>query len=144
MHMTLQSTDRKVLIDRELEKARKTMTEAEFCASGDMWNLVGNRLYYAMFHAIIALLLHKEAPVKSHKGAGKMFALHYVKNGEFTTEDHMLYSRLQTIREKADYQNVYELDPKEGQEYMTMAKGLLARVESYLADYVQKESNHDI
>lgn len=132
--MTLQSEDRQILIKRELDKARETMEEADFCASGGKWNLVGNRLYYSIFHGVIALLIHKELSVTSHKGASRMFALNYVRTGEFSAEDHLLYSRLQTIREKADYQNVYKINPEEGQEYLILAKNLLNKIETYLFD----------
>lgn len=133
--MTMHTDDRQVLITRELNKAHQTMNEAEFCASEGMWNLVGNRLYYSIFHGVVALLLRKEVAVSSHKGAGRMFALHYVRTGEFSSDDHSLYSRLQTIREKADYQSVYELNPEEGSEYMLLAKNLLKKIDAYLSSY---------
>lgn len=130
--MTLTSNNRSLLIKLELEKADKMMNEAKFCATSNMWNLVGNRLYYSIFHGVIALLLKKEVSIRSHKGACRMFSLHYVYTGEFSVDDQVLYSRLQTIRERADYQNDYNLKPEEGQEYLTLAESLLLRINDYL------------
>lgn len=135
--MTINTADRKTLIGYELEKSERTWNEAEFCANGNMWNLVGNRLYYSVFHAVIALLLMKEIGVQSHKGATRMFAMHYVKTGIFTEDDQMLYSRLQTIREKADYQNVYELNEEEARTYIELAQDLLGRIKTYIASEIR-------
>lgn len=63
-----------------------------------------------------------------------MFALHYVRTGIFSPEDQALYSRLQTIRERADYQNVYNLPADEGRDYFAMSENLLHRMEDYLIE----------
>lgn len=130
--MKLSSSDRKLLINLEIEKSSKIMTEAKFCAESNMWNLVGNRLYYSLFHAVVALLLSKEISIKSHKGACRMFSLHFVYTGVFEVDDQVLYSRLQTIRERADYQNEYDLDPAEGANYLALTENLILRINKYL------------
>lgn len=132
--MTLSNSNRNILISLELEKANKMMKEAKFCGESGMWNLVGNRLYYSAFHAVVALLLNKGVSIRSHKGACRMFSLHYVQTREFSVDDMSLYSRLQTIRERADYQNDYELTPDEGEEYLKLAEGLLNRIMKFLSE----------
>lgn len=42
-----------------IEKAHKCLEEAKAVADLNFWNLAGNRLYYAIFHACTALLLDK-------------------------------------------------------------------------------------
>ena len=65
----------------------------------DFWDVVANRLYYAVFHAVSALLIKGGYKVGTHKGAMLMFGQNYVKTGIFTAEDSKLYSNLQMMRE---------------------------------------------
>ena len=70
--------------------------------------MVANRLYYAMFHAVSALLIHDKHKVGTHKGAVMMFGQHYVRTGVFSANEGRLYSQLQTMREKADYNSAWQ------------------------------------
>lgn len=132
--MTLNPGNRKDLVRLELEKARRTLIEAEGNYNIQLWNVVGNRLYYAIFHAVVALLIKHGISINGHKGAVIMFGLHFVKKGIFTPEEGALYSRLQTIREKADYQNVYELSQERASHYMSQAKLLFEKIEKTIMD----------
>ncbi|HJB44622.1 MAG TPA: nucleotidyltransferase domain-containing protein [Candidatus Coprenecus merdipullorum] len=71
------------------------------------WDVVANRLYYAVFHAVSALLIKDGYKVGTHKGAMLMFGQHYVRTGIFTAEESKLYSNLQMMREESDYNCVY-------------------------------------
>ena len=42
-----------------------------------------------------------------------MFGQHYVKEGTFPIEDAKLYSQLQTMREKGDYNCIYQTTEEE-------------------------------
>lgn len=136
--MTITPENRQELVRLELEKAKRTWKEAEGNYSIQLWNVVGNRLYYAIFHAVAALLIKHGLSIKGHKGAVMMFGLHFVKTGIFTSEEGSLYSRLQTIREKADYQNVYQLTSEEALHYMTKAKSLFKKIERAILENTTK------
>lgn len=45
-----------------------------------------NRLYYAMFYAVLALLQEKEMGTSKHSGAIALFDREYVKTGLFPKE----------------------------------------------------------
>ena len=55
-----------------------------------------------------ALLIHDHIEVRSHKGAGLMFGQKYVIPGIFSADDGRLYAKLQDLREKSDYNLVYQ------------------------------------
>lgn len=101
--MSLTSEERSILISLEIEKAERFYDQAQKNAAIELWDVVANRLYYALFHAVSALLIYGQHPVGSHKGAVMMFGQHYVRTGIFSQEDGRFYSQLQTMREKADY-----------------------------------------
>jgi uncharacterized protein (UPF0332 family) len=48
---------KKDLINYRLERAKETLEDAKLLAEKQRWNSAINRLYYAAYYAIIALLL---------------------------------------------------------------------------------------
>ena len=98
--MKLTDEERQILVNLEYEKAVAFLAQAEGNAGIGFWDVVANRLYYSVFHAVSALLINDGHKVGTHKGAILMFGQHYVKEGKFPIEDAKLYSQLQTMREK--------------------------------------------
>lgn len=93
-----------------MKKACKTFNQVERLAEENMWDFVANRLYYALFHAVLALLINDGHSVGTHRGVVAMFGMHYVKTGIFSIDDGKLYSRLQTMREESDYNCSYQAE----------------------------------
>ena len=55
--MSLDSEDRKALINYRQEKADLALDDAAFLADAGKYGLAANRLYYALYYAASALLL---------------------------------------------------------------------------------------
>ncbi|MDE5976248.1 MAG: HEPN domain-containing protein, partial [Muribaculaceae bacterium] len=113
--MSLNKEQKNIALQLLVEKSRRNMEQAIKTAELEYWDLVANRLYYSIFHAVTALLLKNGNTVSTHKGTASSFGKYYVLSGKFKREDGILYSRLQTMREKADYNNVFTLSPEEGE-----------------------------
>ena len=105
--MSLNDEERKILVGLEIEKSRRTFAEIEILRQAGLWDNIANRLYYAAFHAVSALLINDGHPVGTHQGAVVMLHQHYVKTGILSKDDGAFYSQLQTLREKADYNCTY-------------------------------------
>ena len=101
--MSLNEEERAIMVQHEFEKAQNFFRQAKKNATIEEWDVVANRLYYAAFHAVSALLINDGRKVGSHNGSVLTFGQYYVKTGIFTAEEGRFYSQLQTIREKADY-----------------------------------------
>lgn len=101
--MSLSQEERELLVAREFEKAERFYSQAQQNAELGIWDVVANRLYYSAFHAVCALLVQYGHRVGTHRGAVAQFGLHFVVTGMFSAEEGSFYSRLQSIREKADY-----------------------------------------
>ena len=112
----------------EYEKAVTFLAQAEGNASIGFWDVVANRLYYSVFHAVSALLINDGHKVGTHKGAILMFGQHYVKEGIFPIEDAKLYSQLQTMREKGDYNCVYQTSEDEMRPLIEPVREFIGRV----------------
>ena len=105
--MSLNDEERKILVGLEIKKSRRTFAEIEILRQAGLWDNIANRLYYAAFHAVSALLINDGHPVGTHQGAVVMLHQHFVKTGVLSKEDGAFYSQLQTMREKADYNCTY-------------------------------------
>ncbi len=119
---------RKIAVELLLEKSARNMEQAVRNADLDYWDLVANRLYYSVFHAVTALMLADGIKTSTHKGTSSQFGQHYVLTGQFPREDGILYSRLQTMREKADYQNTFTIEPTQGTILIEQAQSLRQRI----------------
>ena len=136
--MGLSEEERTIMVQREFEKAQAFFEQAVRNAELSIWDVVANRLYYSAFHAVSALLIRDQHKVGTHKGAVLMFGLHYVKTGVFTAEEGRFYSQLQSVREKADYNCVWEATAEELAPMIPVAKTFLERIAQHLSPYVEQ------
>lgn len=97
------SDEIKALIIYRLEKADRTLETAKNVAGND-WDTVANRLYYASYHAVGALLLKfsSKSP-KTHSGVKTLFNQHFVKTGLVPSELGVFYAKVFQMRQDADY-----------------------------------------
>ena len=58
--------ERTEYVKYRIETAYKTLEAAKVLANNGFWNSSVNRLYYALFYAVNALLVLNEIPTKSH------------------------------------------------------------------------------
>jgi uncharacterized protein len=91
------------LISYRLERAEETLQEAEFLTQRQFWNACANRLYYAAFYAVTALLLKNGHNTQTHKGVKTVFAQHFVKTGKISSKANSFYNKLFDRRQKGDY-----------------------------------------
>lgn len=130
--MGLKEQDRRVLVILELEKSDKTFAQMQAMLSNQIWELVANRLYYSLFHAVTALLLNDHHEVGTHRGAVNMFHLYYVKTGIFTKEDGRLYSQLQSLREDGDYNCSIDVEKEDVEPKVEPTRLLISRIKTYI------------
>ena len=55
----------------------------ELCMREIAFESAANRIYYAVFHAVSALLISAGLSVKSHRGVMALFGEHFVRTGIF-------------------------------------------------------------
>ena len=125
--MKLNDEERQIMVSLEYKKALSFLGQAEKIAAMDLWDVVANRLY-SIFHAVSALLIKDGHNVSTHKGTLVMFGQHYVKTGIFPTDASKLYIKLQTMREKSDYNCVYVTTADEMQPLFEPVREFIAKV----------------
>lgn len=105
--MKLTEEERKIIVGLEIEKSKRTFAEIEILRHAGLWNTIANRLFYAVFHSVTALLISEGYPAGSHQGTVIQFHQYFIKTGILTKSDGAFYSQMQTLREKADYNCTY-------------------------------------
>jgi uncharacterized protein (UPF0332 family) len=54
----MNNSDRKELVAYRLNKANQTLKEIEILLKNELWNTAVNRMYYACYYAVSALLIN--------------------------------------------------------------------------------------
>lgn len=135
--MSLREEERYVLATLQLEKVTKMLAELDVQLQNGLWSLAANRLYYALFHAVCALLITDKHEVGTHRGAVHKFSLFYVKQGIFTIAEGKIYSQLQQLREDGDYNCSIDIDQNDVERLIEPTRQLIEKIQNYIA-----EKNH--
>ncbi len=106
----MKTDDKREYIQYRIESARKTFEAAKVLAEHGFWNSAVNRLYYALFYSVNALLYLSEIPAKKHSSVKSQFAQYFVKTGKFDKKYGQLLSELFDWRQKGDYDNIFDYD----------------------------------
>lgn len=96
-----------------VESAFKTYEAAKYLGEKGFWNSAVNRLYYALFYAVNALLVLNNISTKSHSATKSQFSLHFIKTGILDRKYGKLLSELYDWRQKGDYENIFEFEANE-------------------------------
>ena len=125
--MKLTDEERRIVVNLEIEKSDSIFQQIGELQRLGYWDNVANRLYYAAFHTVSALLIKDGHEVSSHKGATAMFGRYYIVTGQLPQQFGKLYSQLQTLREKSDYNCSFtakqeDIEPLIGQTCDMLAK----------------------
>ena len=130
--MSLTVEERKVIVGLEMEKAHETFEEIGILTAANRWNGAASRLYYAVFHAVDALLIHDAHAVNTHKGSHAIFNLYYIKTGLLPEEFGRLYNQLQTMREESDYNCAFNVEPEILQKNIEPARRLINAIDELI------------
>ena len=129
-------SEKKELIEYRLKRANETLKTVELSLLYEVidGNSVGNRLYYACFYAVSALLESKEVRVKSHKTIKSQFGLHFIQTGIIDAKYGKIYSNLFDLRQDSDYSNLIFIDVSEAALFVQGTKDLIEIIEKILAE----------
>ena len=103
------------LIKYRLLRARDTLDDAQILAENNKWNSTINRLYYASYYAVIALLLDSDLKPTTHNGAKSNFSEYFIATNKIPKELGKIYSQLFTWRQKGDYDDLFDFDKEKAE-----------------------------
>ena len=123
--MSLSDEERKIIVQIELEKSQQAYEEAILLCEKGFWSGSAGRLYYALFHAVSALLISNRHQVNSHKGSHILFSNYFIKTEIIPQEYGRLYSNMEKMRESGEYDCTYDIDPSELKHSFSPAKEMI-------------------
>ncbi len=123
---------KKDLINYRIARAKDTLDDASILAEKQKWNSAINRLYYAAYYAVMALLLNSGLKPTTHNGAKSNFSQHFIKNGKIAKELGKIYSQLFTWRQKGDYDDFFDFSKEQVLPYFEPVKSLINLIEEIL------------
>lgn len=106
--MTSYTTDD--YINYRIERAKETIREVQTHIENKFWNTAINRMYYACFYAVSALLAKDQVEVSSHSGVRQKFGEYFVKTGKIDRDLAKHFTELSEKRHKGDYNDFYDYD----------------------------------
>ena len=69
----MDGTIKRDIVNYRRQKAHDLMHDVDILIENELWNSTVNRMYYACFHIISALLIMHEIEVKTHMGVRQAF-----------------------------------------------------------------------
>ncbi len=125
--------ERIALIKHRLKQADDSVEEAKVLLRENMsLRAVMNRLYYAMFYAVLALLQEKQIGTSKHVGAISLFDREFIKTGIFDKELSKTLHRAFELRQKGDYMEDAEVTQTDVDEILPEAMDFVKKIKEYL------------
>jgi uncharacterized protein (UPF0332 family) len=129
--MNLQDVE--LLVHHRLKQAEDTIQDAQLLlqCQGTLYGII-NRIYYAMFYAVLALLQSAGKGSSKHAGVISLFDSEFVHKGAFHKELSASLHKIFDLRLTADYK-VTEPVPRDAmQPLVDEAQVFVAAIKTYL------------
>lgn len=120
------------LINYRIERAKDTFDDAKILIEKEKWNSAINRLYYAAYYAVMALLLKSDLKPTTHSGAKSNFSEHFIKTELIAKKFGKIYSQLFTWRQKGDYDDFFSFSEEKVIPYLKPTEDLIKIIETLI------------
>ena len=127
------------LINYRRKKAKETFKDAKITFNKVSLFTTVNRIYYAIFYEVIALLLSKELSSSKHSGVRALFNREFVKTGIIDEEFGDFYNRMFEFRQKGDYGDFVKFEKEKVQVWLKRAEDFINAVDEIIAKIIEEE-----
>ncbi|MFP3870553.1 MAG: HEPN domain-containing protein [Syntrophobacteria bacterium] len=125
--MTDKEEKRRILARYRIRQAGESLDEANYLHSGNKSpRSVINRAYYAMFYAVLALLVHEPYSSSRHSGVLSYFNRRFIKEGILDKELGRALNRAFELRQRGDYREYVELSDAEVAPFIKSAEEFIS------------------
>lgn len=128
----MQADDKKALSDARFDHAKECLDAAKSLLDSSNYKSAANRSYYAIFHAMRAVLAFDGIDMKHHSGVISEFRKLYIKTNIFDIKLSQIISVLFDIRTESDYDDFFIISKSEVQEQIENAEYFLTEIEKFL------------
>ncbi|GHT60788.1 UPF0332 protein [Bacteroidia bacterium] len=131
--MKLTDEQRKPIVDLYFEKANETMSDALLLVNAQRWQGAVNRLYYACYNAVRALLMYNGIHANTHAGVRSQFGLNFVTTKKIDNQYNKFYSKLFELRQTGDYDVFSEITEKDVVPLVSLAEDFIQTIEKLIS-----------
>jgi len=117
------------LVRYRLEKAKNTLADAEKYFVDATAESTVNRIYYAMFYAVNALLLTKGLAAAKHSGVRALFNREFVNTGIVERDQGKFYAEMFDRRQKGDYRDFVKFEREDVEVWLKKAVDFMDKIE---------------
>lgn len=128
---------RKALCKYRIEKAYDCIESAKALQAIEDYAAAANRAYYAMFHAMRAVMALDGEDRKKHSGVVAYFQENYIKKEVFDKEFSYAIKNAFLVRQESDYEDFYVVSKSEADEQLENAKKFVVAVDNYVSSLQQ-------
>lgn len=135
---------REEVIKYRRERARETLEEAEIMFNNGKLFATVNRIYYAAFYEVLALILTKGFSSSKHSGVRSLFNREFVKSKIISEKDGEFYNKMYEFRQRGDYEDFVEFAKEEVKGWLDKTKDFIDSVEQVIEKIVRdKKQSQD-
>jgi uncharacterized protein (UPF0332 family) len=120
--------EKQEIISYRINRAQETFQEVQLHIDNRLWTTAVNRLYYACYYAVSALLIKHDIKTQSHSGTRQMFGLHFIKAERIPKELGKLYSDLFDMRHSGDYDDFVDYSQEDVMAVLNPANELISKI----------------
>lgn len=115
-----------------MERAKELIDDAKQLYKSGSYKSSNNKAYYAIFHAMRAVLALEEVDFKKHSGVIQYFQREYIKTGIFEKAYSDIIISASEIRNASDYDDFFLASKEETKEQIDNAELFCKAIEEYL------------
>lgn len=136
----MQFEDKVSLSKVRLQTAKDCLKDAQILIDAHGYKSAANRSYYAVFHAMRAVLVFDDFDSKKHSGIISEFRKRYIKTEIFSNDISKIIGNQFDVRSHSDYDDFYVVSKDFTVNQLCEAKLMVDEIDKYLSVYYKKSN----
>jgi len=130
------------LINYRRSKAGGMLRDARTLLETGSLSSAVNRIYYALFYEVTALLMTKDMSSSKHSGVRSLFNEHFVKTGLVDTDNGKFLSVMYDFRQKGDYEDFAVFEKERVFDWLSKSEAFLSELERLIDKLIEPSSTN--
>jgi uncharacterized protein (UPF0332 family) len=126
--------EERAVIEYRMERARETLDEAKIMFDAGRINAFVNRLYYACFYAVSALLLTRDFSTSKHGYLRSLMHREFVKTGLISEDLGRHFDLLFDNRHKGDYEDFVRFNADDVSDWLDKTEKFVDHIDTILRE----------
>jgi len=117
------------LVCHRREKAVDTLEDARILFERKRYFSAVNRMYYACFYEVTALMIKDNFQSSKHTGVKSFFMQQYIKTGKVPSEWGAFFTEIFKYRQDSDYKDFIKFEEQAVTEWLAKTQGFIQVLE---------------